>query len=115
MLATLVICCLTVHAEKHGEEAEQKTVVEVPQWMRNIRLSGYGMVPVIKNKLQLKARYQTYRVSKQWGSSKSLYEVGVNYFICKNLQLNFEYARLNDRTRDRHNYNLMDVQLDFRF
>ena len=74
-----------------------------------------GMVPVIKNKLQVKARYQTYRVSKEWGTSKSLYEVGVNYFITKNLQLNFEYARLNDRTRDKHNYNLMDVQLDFRF
>lgn len=74
-----------------------------------------GMVPVIKKKLQVKARYQTYRPSKQWGSSKSLYEVGINYFIYKNIQLNFEYARLNDRTRDRHNYNLMDVQLDFRF
>ena len=74
-----------------------------------------GMVPVIKKKLQVKARYQTYRPSKAWGSSKSLYEVGVNYFICKNMQLNFEYARLNDRTRDKQNYNLMDVQLDFRF
>ena len=74
-----------------------------------------GMVPVIKSKLQVKARYQTYRESKNWGSSKSLYEVGLNYFICKNLQLNFEYARINDRTQDKHNYNLMDVQLDFRF
>jgi hypothetical protein len=74
-----------------------------------------GMVPVIKSKLQVKARYQTYRESKNWGSSKSLYEVGLNYFIYKNLQLNFEYARINDRTQDKHNYNLMDVQLDFRF
>ena len=74
-----------------------------------------GMVPVIKSKLQVKARYQTYRESKTWGSSKSLYEVGVNYFFNKNIQLNFEYARLNDRTRDKHNFNLMDVQLDFRF
>ena len=74
-----------------------------------------GMVPVIKSKLQVKARYQTYRVSKQWGSSKSLFEVGANYFINKNMQLNFEYARINDRMRDKHNYNIMDVQLDFRF
>ena len=87
----------------------------MPQWIRNIRLSGYGMVPVIKKKLQVKARYQTYRPSKRWSSSKSLYEVGVNYFFNKNMQLNFEYARLNDRTRDKENYNLMDVQLDFRF
>ena len=74
-----------------------------------------GMVPVIKSKLQVKARYQTYRVSKNWGTSKSLYEVGVNYFFSKNMQLNFEYARINDRTRDRHNFNMMDLQLDFRF
>ena len=74
-----------------------------------------GMVPVIKSKLQVKARSQTYRESKNWGSSKSLYEVCLNYFIYKNLQLNFEYARINDRTQDKHNYNLMDVQLDFRF
>ena len=74
-----------------------------------------GMVPVIKSKLQVKARYQTYRMSKEWGSSKSMYEVGINYFFSKNVQLSFEYARINDRTRDKQNYNLMDVQLDFRF
>ena len=74
-----------------------------------------GLMPVVKKKLQVKARYQTYRVSKEWGSSKSLFEVGVNFFFYKNMQLNFEYARINDRLRDRRNYNLMDVQLDFRF
>jgi predicted porin len=73
------------------------------------------MVPVIKSKLQVKARYQTYRVSKEWDTSKNLYEVGVNYFFNKNMQLNLEYAYVNDRTQDRHNYNLVDVQLDFRF
>ena len=76
-----------------------------------------GMVPVIKSKLQVKARYQTYRESKDWGSSKSLYEVGVNYFFNKNAQINLEYARVNDRTiaNDKHNYNLFDVEFYFRF
>ena len=74
-----------------------------------------GMVPVIKSKLQVKTRYQAYRPSKKWDTSKSLFEVGVNYFINKNMQLNFEYARINDRMREKHNFNLMDVQLDFRF
>ena len=41
----------------------------------------------------------------------------MNYFFTKNLQLNFEYARVNDRTlaSDKHNYNFVDVELDFRF
>lgn len=74
-----------------------------------------GMVPVVKSKLQVKARYQTYRVSKEWSTSKNLYEIGVNYFFNKNMQLNLEYAYVNDRTKDKHNYNIVDVQLDFRF
>jgi hypothetical protein len=47
-----------------------------------------------------------------------MYEVGFNYFFTKNLQLNFEYARVNDRSianPDKHNYNFVDAQLDFRF
>ena len=41
--------------------------------------------------------------------------MGVNYFFNKNMQLNLEYAYVNDRTQDRNNYNILDVQLDFRF
>ena len=42
----------------------------------------------------------------------------MNYFFTKNLQLNVEYARVNDRTiinPDKHNYNFFDAELDFRF
>ena len=35
---------LSVYAEEKQEDTEIKTFVEMPQWMRNIRLSGYGMV-----------------------------------------------------------------------
>lgn len=104
-----------IHSQGWGTGVIGSKVIDYSLGDKSDGWYALGMVPVIKNKLQLKARYQTYRVSKQWGSSKSLYEVGVNYFICKNMQLNFEYARLNDRTRDKQNYNLMDVQLDFRF
>jgi len=78
----------------------------------------FGIVPVVKSKLHAKARYQTYRAEKTWASSKTMYEVGVNYFFTKNLQLNLEYARVNDRNianPDKHNYNFVDAQLDFRF
>ena len=78
----------------------------------------FGIVPVIKSKLHAKARYQTYRDNKEWNRAKTMYEVGVNYFFTKSLQLNLEYARVNDRTianPDKHNYNFVDAQLDFRF
>jgi hypothetical protein len=79
---------------------------------------AFGIVPIIKSKLHAKARYQTYRDNKEWNRAKTMYEVGANYFFTKNLQLNLEYARVNDRTianPDKHNYNFVDVELDFRF
>ena len=75
----------------------------------------FGIVPVIKSKLHAKARYQTYRDNKEWNRAKTSYEVGVNYFFTKNLELHLEYARVNDRKLDKHDYNLLDVEMDFRF
>lgn len=75
----------------------------------------FGIVPVIKSKLHAKARYNMYRPEKLWSTSKTMYEVGLNYYFSKNIQLNFEYARVNDRTATKHNYNFVDLELDFRF
>jgi len=72
------------------------------------------IAPVIKNKLHAKARYDCYRDQKTWGSSKTYYEVGADYLFNKNLQLNVEYARVNERATHQ-SYNLVDVELDFRF
>jgi hypothetical protein len=73
-----------------------------------------GIAPIIKNKLHVKARYDLYRDRKEWGTSKTFYEVGADYMFTKNLQLNIEYARVNERATD-SNYNMVDVELDFRF
>ena len=75
---------------------------------------AFGIVPVIKSKLHAKARYNVYRRSADWSSSKAMYEVGANYYFNKKMQLNFEYARVHERT-GHHNYNFVDVELDFRF
>ncbi len=75
----------------------------------------FGIVPVIKSKLHAKARYQCYRQCKDWATSKTMYEVGANYFFSKNLELTAEYARVNDRTLNKHDYNFVDIELDFRF
>ena len=76
------------------------------------------IAPIQKNKMHVKARYDLYREAKEWGQSKTMYEVGADYMFTKNLQINLEYARVNDRTianADKHNYNMVDVELDFRF
>lgn len=73
-----------------------------------------AIAPIVKNKLHVKARYDVYRDEKTWGSSKTYYEVGADYVFTKHLQLNIEYARVNERTTH-DNYNLLDVQLDVRF
>lgn len=76
---------------------------------------AFGIVPIIKGKLHAKARYQCYRAQKEWGTAKSSYEAGVNYYFTKNLELHFEYARVNDRALEKSDYNLVDMELDFRF
>ena len=73
-----------------------------------------AIAPVIKNKCHVKARYDLYRDQKTWASSKTFYEVGADYLLTKNLQFNLEYARVNERATH-SNYNLVDVELDFRF
>lgn len=77
----------------------------------------YALViaPVIAKKLYAKARYDLYRNAGTWASSRTQYEVGVNYVFNKNVLLNTEYARINDRTLAKHNYDVIDVQLDVKF
>ena len=77
----------------------------------------FGIVPVVKGKLHAKARYQTYRVSKEWSSSVNQLECGLNYFFTKNLEMHLEYSRVNDRSiaNNKHDYNLVALELDFRF
>lgn len=76
------------------------------------------IAPIIAKKLHVKARYDLYRDRKAWDSSKTFYEIGADYVFNKYLQLNIEYARVNDKsikTEGKHNYNLLDVELDFKF
>lgn len=76
------------------------------------------IAPVIAKKFHVKARYDLYRDRKEWSTSKTFYEIGADYVFNKNLQVNIEYARVNDKnikTEGKHSYNLVDVELDFKF
>jgi hypothetical protein len=74
-----------------------------------------AIAPVISKKLYAKARYDVYRPRAEWGTAKTYYEVGANFWIGKNIMIGAEYARVNDRSLAKPNYNMIDVQLDVKF
>ena len=73
------------------------------------------IAPIIKQRLRAKARYDLYRKSGSWTDSRTQYEIGLNYLFCKNLELQTEYAFINDRSQAKHNYSMIDVELSVRF
>ena len=104
-----------LHSQGWAAQAIGSTAIDYSKGDKADGWYVFGIVPVVKSKLHAKARYQCYRQSKDWESSKTMYEVGANYFFNKNLEITAEFARVNDRTLAEHDYNFLDVELDFRF
>ena len=105
-----------IHSEGWGAKSPGNNVREICYENGNKADGWYvfGIVPVIKSKLHAKARYNTYRSDKTWGNSKTMYEVGLNYFFNKRMQINAEYGLVNVRSTHK-NHNFVDVEFDFRF
>ena len=106
-----------IHSQGWGAASPGNNVREI-DYSKGDKADGwyvFGIVPIVKGKLHAKARYQTYRNQKDWGTSVNQVECGLNYFFTKNLELHLEYSHVNDRSLAKHNYNLIDVELDFRF
>ena len=106
-----------LHSQGWGAAKAANNVREI-DYSKGDKADGwyaFGIVPIIKGKLHAKARYQCYRAQKEWDTAKTSYEVGANYFFTKNLEMHLEYARINDRSLAKHDYNMVDLELDFRF
>ena len=73
------------------------------------------IAPVISKKLYAKARYDLYRPQAEWGTSRTQYEIGANYWIGKYIMIGAEYARINDRSLAKPDYNMIDVEFDVKF
>ncbi len=76
------------------------------------------IAPIIKKKLHAKARYDMYQPTGDASKQKTQYEIGMDYEFNKNFQISGEYARINDRSitnPDKHNYNMIDVEVSYRF
>lgn len=104
-----------IHSHGWGAQKVGSNVIDYAKGNKADGWYAFGIVPVVKQKLHAKVRYNVYRPQKSWSSAKSMYEIGFNYFFSKNVQLNVEYARVNDRSLSHPNYNLFDAQFDFRF
>ena len=106
-----------IHSQGWGASSPGNNVREI-DYSKGDKADGwyvFGIVPIVKSKLHAKARYQTYRNQKDWATSVNQVECGLNYFFTKNLELHLEYSHVNDRNQAKHNYNLIDAELDFRF
>ena len=74
-----------------------------------------AIVPVVKNKLMAKARYDLYRPTASSVAAKTNYEVGLNYRFCKYLEVQTEYCLTNDKALAKHNYSTVFVQVSIRY
>ena len=74
-----------------------------------------AIAPIIKNKFHAKARYDLYRQSAEWNTSRTQYEVGLDYLVNKYLQFNVEYALINDRSLAKHNSNFVEAAMSVKF
>lgn len=100
----------------YNEKADlSKTEIDYGKGDKSDGFYALAIAPIIKSKLYLKARYDMYRPSAEWSTSKTYYEIGADYEFAKKLKLSAEYVFVNDRSLDKHNYSMIDTQLSFRF
>lgn len=74
-----------------------------------------AIVPVVKDKLLAKARYDLYRPTASSVAAKTNYEVGLNYRFCKYLEVQTEYCLTHDRALAKPDYSTVFVQLSIRY
>ncbi len=77
--------------------------------------SDLAIVPVVKDKLMAKARYDLYRPTASNVAAKTNYEVGLNYRFCKYLEAQTEYCFTHDRALAKPDYSTVFVQLSIRY
>ena len=74
-----------------------------------------AIVPVYRDKLLVKGRYDLYRPSASWLHAKTNYEIGLNFRFCKYFEIQSEYVFTNDRALAHHNYSSVYVQVSVRY
>ena len=110
-----------IHSQGYGFEKSMSSGKETDcsiNYAAGDKADGFYAImiaPVVSKKLYAKARYDLYRPRAEWSTSKTNYEIGANYWIGKSIMIGAEYVRVNDRSLKKHNYNMVDVELDVKF
>lgn len=80
---------------------------------------GLAIAPIAKlpkgNQIDVKARYDMYQPNGHMDMMKTQYEAGLNFHIGKNFTILTEFALINDRSLQKHNYSMADAEVCFRF
>lgn len=101
--------------QANKDDSESDVTINTSNGDKADAFYALASVPVIGKKGFLRARYDLYRKSAEWDTSKTQYELQFKYLLHKHLIVALEYALVNDRTLDDHNYSLIDAQFIVRF
>ena len=110
-----------IHSQGYGFKTTYKTGKETDcniNYAAGDKADGFYalmIAPVISKKLYAKARYDMYRPTAEWNKAKTNYEIGANYWIGKSIMIAAEYVRVNDRSLNKPNYNMFDLEFDVKF
>lgn len=111
-----------IHSQGYGfkttyqkDEQQKDCTINTAAGDKADGLYALVIAPVQKNKIHLKARYDMYRPRAEWGTMKTMYEVGADYCFGKRIKISGEYAYVNDRSLADPNYSMADVQVSVRF
>lgn len=77
----------------------------------------YALViaPIIRQRLHAKARYDMYQPTGDSSKQITQYEVGLDYLFSKNMQISGEFVHVNNKGLVDPNYQMVDIQVGFRF
>lgn len=97
---------IKTYTDKNGNEVEGD---------KSDGIYALAIVPLVKDKLMAKARYDLYRPTASSVDAKTNYEVGLNYRFCKYLEVQTEYCLTHDRALAKPDYSTLFVQLSIRY
>lgn len=69
----------------------------------------------VTDKCKVYAKWDVYRDTKEWNSTKSIYALSANYYFTKNLKLQANYNYNYERLATDKAYNTFEMQLYWRF
>ena len=97
---------IKTYTDKNGNEVDND---------KSDGVYALAIVPVVKDKLMAKARYDLYRPTASSVAAKTNYEVGLNYRFCKYLEVQTEYCFTHDRALAKPDYSTVFVQVSIRY